>query len=77
LPGTGGTNGYEPVASTSVSYARVRPAREVTVRAAVSMRSAGSSRCSSIPCRSMKPSSTIDKSSGVFPEKYEVRRTRS
>ncbi|CAM5585996.1 hypothetical protein STANM309S_02091 [Streptomyces tanashiensis] len=60
-----------------MSYATTRPERAVTVRASRSTDSAGSPTYSSMPCFSMKPASTIDRSSGVFPEKYEVSCTRS
>lgn len=77
FPGTGGTKGYEPVASTSVSYGNTAPDRAVTVRPARSTPVAGSPTYSSKPCRSMKPRFTRERSSGLRPSKYEVRRTRS
>ena len=56
----------------------VSPERAVTVRASRSMVSAGSPRCSSMPCRSMK--SVLRPWTGrrgSVPEKYEVSCTRS
>ncbi len=77
LPGTGGTYGYEPVASTSVSYGNTAPDRAVTVRPARSTAVAGSPTRSSMPCRAMKSGSTRERSSGPRPSKYELSRTRS
>ncbi|CAM5270828.1 hypothetical protein STENM223S_00590 [Streptomyces tendae] len=61
----------------TASYPRTSPERAVTSRASRSTDSAGSPTRSSMPCSSMKAMSVTDRSSGVFPEKYEVSWTRS
>ena len=72
-PGTWGTKGLEPVASTSLSYGTTSPSCVVTVLVRRSMLAARVASRSEKPVRSKKPGSTSDSSAADLPLKNSER----